>query len=460
MARSSPHIRRFLVLWLAALLATLICRGESLSQTTSRPSLDLDAAVEKALASDPQLKIAQTGSRVADAKLAEARSGWKPSVQFSQSFTRSNNPVFVFGSLLEQGRFAATNFALDSLNHPDGLNNFRTSITVRQPLFDQWQTRSNVNRAALGRKRSDLETEAARQRLTFEVVRSYYGAILADELLVATDAAVNAARENCRKTRDMVDVGMVAESDSLVASVELANMEQLNLEAHSAVITARAGLNIAIGENAGADGKLTGRLLEKYFPVEEQSDLIRIALEQRPEYRQAELAIEDGREQTRSVRNQRLPRVDAFGGYGYSSPYIANGSSDYTVGISLSYNIFDAGRKARIEQSAAAESIAELEREKLANKITLEVVNALQSYKTARTKIQVSIKSVSQAEEALRILQDRYRVAISTFDAVLRAEAAVLKAKHDLLQARYEYYISYAAILLATGRMTDVRNFD
>jgi outer membrane protein TolC len=366
----------------------------------------------------------------------------------------------VFGSLLEQGRFTASNFALESLNHPDGLNNFRTSITLRQPLFDQWQTRSGVNRAEIGRKRSDLQTDMARQRLLFEVIRSYYGAVLADELLAATNASVKAANENCRKTKDMVDVGMVAESDSLVASVELANMEQQNLEAQGGVINARAALNIAIGDKLDADSELTERLLEKYFPVEDQPELIRIALEHRPDYQQAEFAIQDSREQTKAAKGQRLPRVDAFGGYGYSSPYITNGSGDYTVGLSLTYNIFDAGRKARIEESAGAESLAGFEKEKLSNQITLEVVSALQSYKTARAKIQVSIKSVSQSEEALRILQDRYKVAISTFDAVLRAEAAVLKSKHDLLRARYEYYVSYAAILLATGRLMDVRAFD
>ena len=41
-----------------------------------------------------------------------------------------------------------------------------------------------------------------------------------------------------------------------------------------------------------------------------------------------------------------------------------------------------------------------------------------------------------------------------------RAEAALLRAKHDLLKAKYEYYVSYASVLLATGRLTDVRAFD
>ena len=444
----------------AAALAMLLLAVTAASQGVFSPRLDLETAVERAIANDPQLKIADARTRLTQWKISEAKSGWKPIFEFNQSFTRSNNPVFVFGSLLEQGRFKTSNFALDALNHPHAINSFRTSVNFRASLFDQWQRRTAVSRAQIERKKTDLRMENARQRLRFEVIRTYYGAILADELLDATNLAVKSAKENCRKTRDFVDVGMVAESDSLAADVELANTEQQKLAAESAVITTRAALNIALGADPGATSELTERLKEKYFPVEEQPELIRLSLQLRPDYQLAQLEIDDSREQARSVKNQKLPRVDAFGGYGYSSPYITQGSSDYTVGVSLSYTLFDAGRKARIEQSVTRESIAQYEKEDLANQITLEVINSLQAYKTARSKIQVSIKSAAQAEEALRILQDRYRVAISTFDAVLRAEAAVLKAKHDLSKARYEYYVSYASILLATGRLTDVRTFD
>jgi outer membrane protein TolC len=420
----------------------------------------LENAVERALENNPQTRGSQAQIKIADAKLAEARSGLRPFVQFTQGFTRSNNPVFVFGSLLEQGRFGSANFALNSLNNPGAVNNFRSTVSVRAPLFDQRQTESLVNRTAIGRKRADLEAEAVRQRLRFEVIRGYYSVILAAELLKVTDEAVKSAKENSRKTKDMVDVGMVAESDSLVAEVELSNIEQQLLEARSGIIITFAALNITIGNPPGVVSELTQGLEEKYFPVESQDELLRIAFEQRPDYSQAQLGIEGRREETRSIRHEKLPRIDAFGNVGYSSPYVASGSSDYAVGLSLSYTIFDPSRKARLEQAAGSESVAELDKEKLANQISLEVIGALENFKMARSKIHVSIKSVAQANEALRIIQDRYRFGLTTFNEVLRAEAAVVRSKHNLLMARYQYLIGYASVLLTTGRLTDVRTFD
>lgn len=457
--RTDPHRCRIVVTFTAVILLLALASGVA-AQRDNSGRLDLRTAVSLALENDPQLKAAQTETKIAELKISEAKTGRQPTIQFNQSFTRSNNPVFVFGTLLEQGRFTSMNFALDSLNHPNGSSNLRSSVTVSAPLFDQWQTRTRISRAEIEKRRSQLRTDMTGQRLRFDVLRTFYGTILANELLKATDGALRSAKENSRKTRDFVYVGMVPESDSLVADVELANVEQQLLEAQGAAATTRAALNITIGKMPGSQDELVGTLREKYFPIEEQSELIRIALENRPDYQQAQLAVDDSREQTKSAQNSKLPRLDAFGNYGYSSPYITNGSSDYTVGLSLTYTIFDPGRKARIEQSTLAETVAGSERDRLRDQITLEVIKALQNFTTARSKIQVSIKSTAQAEEALRILQDRYRAAISTFDAVLRAEAALLRAKHDLLRAKYEFYVSYAAILLATGRLTDVSAFE
>lgn len=444
---------------LAIILLSALLASEAFSQSSREPRLDLESAVNTALAANPRTKLSETESRIADTMIAEAESGRMPSVDFSQSFTRSNNPVFVFGSLLEQGRFREANFALNPLNNPDGLNNFRTAIDARVPIFDRRQTSSRIAQARNSKERADLSQESVRQQLRFDVVRNFYGVILARSMVGVYREAVKSAESNLKKTGDMVEVGMTTRADLLSADVELASILQQKLEAESGLATAAAELNLTLGDKPDLERDLAGSLSEIFFPVEEQSELIRIALENRPDYLRAELDVENSRILSKSVNDQKLPEVSAFGNFGYSSPYLANGSTDYTVGVTLSYNLFDAGRKARIERSAEGESAARLQKEILADRIRLEVVRAHEKYKTARAKIQVSIKSIARSEEALRITQDRYKFALASFDEVLRAETALVRSKHDLLMSRFEYYVSYAAVLLATGRLTDVRAF-
>lgn len=454
-----PAIVSLLRYGMLALLVVFV-RLSANSQTDHQPRLDLQTAVDKALANNPQTRIAASGLKIAELKIREAKAGSKPTFELTQNVIRSNNPVFVFGSLLEQGRFSESNFAINSLNHPDGLFNFRSQIEGRFPIFDQRQTRSNVSQAEIGIRKQQLAIEAVQQQLRFQVIRSFFGTIVAKQMVKVGEENVAAASENLRKTKDMVEVGMTTEADNLSAQVELASAEQQKLEAESGVVTSVAALNLTIGESLDVQRALTGELNERYFPVEEQAELIKLALENRPEYKQAELAIESSRVRTRAASGQKLPRVDAFGNFGYSSPYLTNGSTDYTVGISLSYNLFDAGRKPRIAQAVEAETLAEFEKEHLANQIRLEVIKAEQNFRTSRAKIAVAVKSIARSEEAVRIINDRYRVGLTTFSEVLRAQAAMVAAKQHLLQAKYEYIVSYASVLLATGRLVDVRAFD
>ena len=430
------------------------------TQSIFPAKLSLENAVEKALNNDPRTRLAESRIKIAELKIKEANSGKQPFVQVTQSVTRSNNPVFVFGSLLEQGRFTASRFELHSLNDPKGLFNFRSSVGAQMPLFDQRQTRARVDQADIGRRQAELQAEGVRQQLRFDVIRTYYGAILDKEMLKVSQEAVRSAEANKRKTKDMADVGMTTDADFLAAEVERANVGQEKLESESELTTTIAALNLLLGEKPDLEHEIVGDLQERYFPLDDQNELIRTAFQNRPDYLAAELAIQNSQRQTRAISDLRLPRVDAFGNVGYSSPYIANGSSDYTVGVSLTYTLFDPGRKARIAEAAEAETSADAEKQVLGRQITLGVIRAFQNYKTARAKIEVSIKSIAQADEALKIVQDRYKSGLTTFNEVIRSEAALVRAKHNLLTARYDYYVSYASVLLATGRLSDVRLFN
>jgi outer membrane protein TolC len=217
---------RNLALIVPALALIVLSVSQADAQSLIPSKLDLETAIEKALADNPQTRISTTKLKIADAKIAAAKSGKLPSAQFTQSAVGSNNPVFVFGSLLEQGRFGPSNFAIDSLNNPSGLVNMRTLVGAQVPIFDQRQTRSRVTQAETSKKQTELQAELVRQNLRFEVIRTYYGAVLGKELLKVSQEAVLSARANRKKTGDMVRVGMTTEADSLAADVELANADQ------------------------------------------------------------------------------------------------------------------------------------------------------------------------------------------------------------------------------------------
>ena len=450
---------RTLVLCFVLLVASMRPFSTFGQQDVASPtgSLTLSQAVEVALRTNPLTAATAAGRTLANAQIEEARSGRKPVLQVSETFTNSNNPVFVFGSLLEQGRFGASNFAVDSLNNPDPLSNFRSALTVRFPLFDQRQTKTRIMQAKIRRQQADQKTELVEQQLRFEVVRAYYGVLVSQSRVSVAAEAIKTAEADVKRARDLFETGLTVHSDLLAAEVQLSEFHQQRIQANAEVATAIAALNTALGLPVTTPQALSGELSDRSLKIESVDVLISQALQNRPDYQQAISSIEATIAQVRGARGEWLPRVDAFATAGASTRYLVNrGSTDYAAGASVTFNIFDAGRKARIDQAQATESIARAEAERLANQIHFEVMRAYQQYLSARERLAVVAHVSSQASETLRIVQDRYHSGLTTITELLRAQTALVRAQNDVLAARYDQYVGYASVLLASGLLKDV----
>jgi outer membrane protein TolC len=416
-------------------------------------------AVEIALQRNPLTRATIAGRQLANAELSEAESRRAPSLIASGSFTRSNNPVFVFGSLLEQGQFGPENFEINSLNHPDALNNFRSSLTLRFPVFDQRETETRIASARIRQQQADQQTSLVEQRVRFEVIKTYYGLLLAHAKLNVAEEAMKTAEADVKRARDLVESGIAVQSDVLAARVQLSQFRQQEIQMSGELATALAALNTALGLPVETPQQPLGDLLDRRFTVDTIEVLSSAALQNRPDYQRALLSSRDASVQLRRVGGERLPRVDAFLSTALNSEHLTGGRGDYAAGATVSFNVFDAGRKARIARARAEHAIADAEQEHLANQIRFEVVRAYQQYVSARERLAAVAEVSAQASESLRIVQDRYDAGITTITELLRAETALVRARSDVLAARYDQYLSYANVLLATGQLKDAGVF-
>ena len=114
--------------------------------------ITLGEAVRLALEKNPLRKAAMAETRAASASVREARAGLFPRVMFSETATRSNDPVFVFGTKLRQQRFAAADFALNQLNTPTPIGDFSSKFSGQWRIFDSFQN-YRVNRSCAENER-------------------------------------------------------------------------------------------------------------------------------------------------------------------------------------------------------------------------------------------------------------------------------------------------------------------
>ena len=149
----------------------------------AQEALTLRQAVDLALRSNPLVAAADAGEKEAEARIHQARSGYLPRLQFSESLQRGNNPVFVFSSLLTQHQFSQGNFALGPLNRPDAMSNYQSRLTVEQVLFDSRQTSRGVEVARFTRQIASEDTRRSHSDVILSVLRTYFGVQLAEKNL-------------------------------------------------------------------------------------------------------------------------------------------------------------------------------------------------------------------------------------------------------------------------------------
>ncbi len=439
--------------WSLALLIGLA------STVTLGNELTLQQAISEALDRNPQVRITRAREQQAAAALDESRGMWLPRVDVTETLMSSNNPVFVFGSLLEQGRFGAQNFDPRFLNAPDTLRNYRLGLNVRFTLFDQFRRLETTRQASNTLVQSKAGTEEAKQAIRLEAMSRFYGLLLSQARQEVAAEAVQTAQSDAAAMREKFRQGLLVESDALAAEVQIASFRQQEIEAAGGVAIARAALNSTIGRDTTADTTVTGQLPERRFDEQPVAALLRRAMERRGEVAAAQLGSENARLQLQIARGSLLPRLDTFASWGASGPSFGNRNGDRTIGAVVSFDIFEGGKFARVAQAQSGIEQARAAEEAARSKVEMEIISAYQHVQSAGQRINVAEAAVAQAQAAARIVRDRYELGLTTITEHLRAQTALVGAKLNLLAARYDYVIGSADLARSTGGLNDVALF-
>jgi outer membrane protein TolC len=430
-----------------------------LASAASAQPLTLRQAAAEALGQNPQIAGAASEIDAAKARLDQARAAWLPLVDASANSSRGNNPVFVFASLLEQGRFAPQFFDPNFLNSPPALRNDRINLTVRYAVFDQLRRYDMTRQAREGVVRARSAADETRQQILSDVIARYYGLTVAEERRKVAADAVHTAEAAAKATRDRAEQGLVVESDRLAAEVQLAQFRQQEIAAAGDADVARAALAMTLHRSLMERLEFASSLPDKAFAPIELAAATEQALKTRGELASAEAGRAAAEWQLRTARGSLLPRLDAFATWGASGSTFGNRNSDHTVGLVASVDVFDGGKYARIAEAKAGVEGAKAMEAMIRDKVVMETVAAWNRTNAARQQLNVAAIAVSQAEAAARIVQDRYDNGLTTITEALRAHTALVAARLSLLAARHQTITGYAELLRSMGGLREIEPF-
>lgn len=426
------------------------------AQQAASPSLSLQQAVNIALEKNPLRKAAMADTKAGSAGIREARSMLMPHIVFSETATRGNDPVYVFGSKLRQQRFTPGDFALNQLNTPLPYGNFTTRFGGTWNLFDSFASWHGVNRAKRMSEASGHQLERTDQEIVFRVINAYYGALLANKQLEVAEQSAKTAQSILDRSQARYDSGLVVESDLLSAKVRMAARQQELISARNDVEFARAQLNTAMGLPADSPFQATEALAERTLPAPVLADLERQALVNRPDLKSIQSQEAAQQQSVAMAKSAFGPRVNAFAGWEMDNPTLlaGGGGSNWLGGVEVQFDLFQGGAKrAALSRERAMEERVAAMKQAAGDQVRLEVRRAYYDVDASRQQVEVARAAIAQAQESLRINQNRYDGGLTTITDLLGTEEAVRRSQTDYWNAVFRYQTSYANLELASGTL-------
>jgi outer membrane protein len=449
-----PPCFRAIRLGVLGLLPFSVC---AVSQQATEPlPLALQHAVTIALEKNPARKMALADTRVASADVREARSVLMPHLNFSETATRGDDPVYVFGSKLRQQRFSTADFALNQLNTPLPFGNFSTRFAGSWNLFDSFASWHGMSRARQMNEAAAHQLERADQEIVFRVVDAYYGVLLASKQLDVAEHAAKTAQSIMDRSQVRFDSGLVVESDLLTAKVRMASRQQELIRARNNLDLARAQLSTSMGLPMDSLFQPAEALAERALPVPVLQEVEKQALANRPDLKRIQ-SQEAAQQQSVAIAKSSFgPRVNAFAGWEMDNPtFVAGGGgNNWLGGVEVQFDIFEGGAK-RAElsrQRAVADRVGAM-KQAATDAVCLEVRRAYYDVDASRQQLEVARAAIAQAQESLRINQDRYDGGLTTITDLLGSEEAARRSQTDYWETVYRFHTSYANLELASGTL-------
>lgn len=396
-----------------------------------------------ALAHNPDTKAALERIQAADADITSAKAAFYPRLDVSAEYNRTNNPMYSFGNILNQGQF---NNTID-FNDPGVTDTLQTKAMLQYRLYNGGRDQAGLEAAEQQREAIQSEEQVVRDRLGFAVIRAFYTILQAEETVQARNAALEAANASLAVAQARHQEGSLLKEDLLNLEVQQAQAQEQCIQAeHGLSLAQRAFLHL-LGLT-GATVKLDPAASR---PQEIPTDR---SITNRPELAGMHAMIKAREAQLRQAKSGHYPTADAFGSYQHDQGIaLDEGSgSSWTTGLKLNYTLFDAQQTSAAmakAQAQLAETREQLRKMELA--CNLEMEQAALNLQQEEARLKVTAKMVASAKESARLARFRFKEGVLLASELIDTENRLTDAQVSHALATASRKIAIADLRRAIG---------
>jgi outer membrane protein len=396
------------------------------------------------------------------------------------------------------------------------------SFTYTQPLWRGLKIDQNRRMIQIARKNLSLTDAQFRQRAIdtiTNVQRAYWDLVFALRSLQVQRDAVTVAQTQLTHNKRLVQEGTLAPIDIVAAEAQISTYEQGVFSALEEVSRAENLLKHLIAENRSApiwsESIVPSDPVDLQVPTVSLPDALQTAMQNRPELQQSNVVKEINEIDQRFYKNQTKPEVDLVGTYGINglagavstagvNPFtasslqvrqrvdqlselagldplpvvppqtfspdllggygaslqnlLANRYGNFRVGVQISLPLRNRTAEAQLGRSLVEGERIATQREQLEQAIQVDVRNALQSMRSAESRLRAAVATREANEQQFASEQRKLDAGQSTTFLVLERQTALTTARGLELKAQTDVNKAIADLQRATGNALSVNS--
>ena len=409
---------------------------------------------------DAQTRAQQASHRLAELRAREAAAiataderatADRPQVAVQAGYTRTNH--------VEEFVVPGASGAAPRVLYPDVPDNWRSRLDLQWPIYTGGRTDALERAARAEASAVAADVASARADLRLEVARAFWALVTARSSVAVLGRAVERAQAHVNDVRQRLDAGLVPPNEVASAEAQESRQRMLAIEARNQRDVASADLARLIGESLSTPIEPAEGLEPAPGTTAAVDALVTEARAARDDRRAFERRIEAAGERRSAAAAGALPTIAIAGGFDYARPNASifpradRWDDSWDASINVSWSLWDGGRtKAEIAEATAGEEAARQRLAEFDSVLALEVRQRVLEIESGRAAIAAANDSVRSAEEARRVVAERFAAGVLTHTEVLDAQLALLQAELDRTRALAAVRLSEARLARATGR--------
>lgn len=425
------------------------------------------------------VKIAEENILKANGEKQAAQSAWFPNISLTGTGIYNKNeinqelvlPTKVFdmstGELVPN--IAINPMTGDPIIGPDGNPVFNmyafmpiditiqggyiASLSAEQPVYAGGKIIAGNKMASIGKKMAAENKNLKITEVLFEADKMYYNYLSIKEKVVLAKKYQSLLKNLVAVVKDTYQTGMINQNELLKVQVQYNDATLQVQKAESGLELSRMALCRVLGVDFSTPIEINDSIGNVTSVVEDFS----YDAKDRIEYNLLQSNVEMAKQNIKMVQGDYMPNAGVSLGYNYFSIALQDMDNYDTHGFnamaSIKIPITSFGeRKGKVISAKADYNIKQYELQQAEEYLQLEIEQARLNYLDAKTRVEMTKKSLEQANENLRISQDNYNLGMETIVNLLEAQAEWQKTYSNRIDALTDLKIKESNYMKVTNR--------